>query len=131
MHSDIAALHVLGMIHSAVILVGFQTRYDLLAWGAQYTNSMEMLAYMPAVWMLAVTDHKLLAFEPLSQVVSQRQAIWFLVWITAFNVYEDGISMVMSGLRDPHFVAGHVLHFLILLDFSSFFLHQSYISKVA
>merc|ERR1719324_2064883 len=98
---------------------------------SDYTNSMEMLAYMPAFWIISHIDLKLLSFEALSQVVAQRQAIWFLMWMLAFNIYEDGIETVLSGLQEPHFLAGHVLHFLILLDFSSLFLQQAYTSKVA
>merc|ERR1712159_328681 len=101
-HYDIATLHVLGMVHCAVILIVFQGRYHIVHWASQYTNSMEMLAYMPALWMLFQTDQRLLAFEPLSQASTQQQAIWFLVWMMCFNAYEDGISgIAMSGIADP------------------------------
>lgn len=134
-HTDIAVLHILGMVHAAIIQYNYawdrKYRYDIQVWLVQYTNSMEVLAYMPALWMLSQLDQKLLAFEPLSQATSQRQAIWFLAWTMAFNIYEDGISTVMSGVFQPHFVAGHVAHFLVLLDFSSLFLQQAYNSKVS
>lgn len=130
-HFDIAVLHILGAIHVGILLLSQGVYDDVVAWAEEYTNSMEMLAYMPAAWMMAYTNQKLLAFEPLSQVVSQRQAIWFLAWIAAFSTYEDFIAMSMSGVYEPHFVAGHILHFLTLLDFSLLFLQQAYSSKVA
>merc|ERR1711904_481254 len=86
---------------------------------------------MPALWMLSQTNQNLLTFEPLSQLVSQRQAIWFLVSMVLFNAYEDLVAMVMSGIKDRSFIAGHVVHFLTLLDFSLLFFQQAYVSKVA
>ena len=52
-----------------------------------------------------------LSFEALSQVVSQRQAIWFLLWTLSFNFYEDGIStwvsgIIASGIFSPAVAAG-------------------------
>ena len=100
-------------------------------WSSQYTESMETLAYMPAVWMMFQTDQKLLAFDPLSQVVSQRQSVWFLSWMLAYNGYEDVIRVWTSGFWEPHFIAGHILHFLTVIDFSVLLLQQAFGSKVA
>jgi len=131
-HADIAILHFLGMAHTALDkYVRTGARFDIVGWLGDYTNSMEMLAYMPAFWIMFQIDQKLLAFEPLSQLVSQRQAIWLLAWMIAFNTYEDGVSTMMSGVQQPHFVAGKLLHFFLVLDFSSLFLQQAYNSKVA
>lgn len=131
-HSDIGILHVLGMVHCGVLMLLRNEDVRLLQdWAAQYTNSMEMLAYMPAVWNLLITDEKLLAFEPLSQGTTQNQAIWFLLWMMAYNGYEDFVTMMESGVYEVHFVSAHVAHFLLMLDFSLFLLHQAYNTKVA
>merc|ERR1739848_394000 len=90
---------------------------------------------MPAAWMIFHMDQKMLAFEPLSQLTSQRQAIWFLIWMLGFNTYEDFLSVAnqdaTTGVYDVDFVSCHVAHFLILVDFSLFLLRQAYDSKVA
>jgi len=134
-HSDISALHILGMVYCAFICVvlnrGETAKLGVVFWLQNYINSMEMLAFMPAVWMLFQTDEKLLAFEPLSQVDTQRQAFWVLVWMMAFNMYEDCIATTMSGLREPCAVAGHIVHFVTIIDFIFFFLQEAYESKVA
>ena len=75
-HRDIAALHIMGMVHTSILAV--QESFGILDILTAYPESMEMLSYMPALWMLFQTDEKLLVFEPLSQVVSQRQAVWSL-----------------------------------------------------
>merc|ERR1712224_1093936 len=86
-HTDIAFLHILGILHCTIMVMLHSNIDKIWSWATQYTASMETLAYMPAAWMLCHTSQNLLAFEPLSQVVSQRQAIWFLVWTVAFNIY--------------------------------------------
>jgi hypothetical protein len=52
-----------------------------------------------------------------------------------FNMYEDITpsiaSLMSSGFNDLHFVGGHLVHFLAMLDFCSLFLQQAYNSKVA
>jgi hypothetical protein len=101
---------------------------------------MEMLAYMPAFWMMKTTDQTLLAFEPLSHDVSRSQALWFLGWMTVFNGYEDVVSTItllrLSGitLEDTQgklFVVSHFVHLMLVLDFCALFAQQAYVSKVA
>eukprot|EP00746_Dinoflagellata_sp_MGD_P025650 gnl/MRDRNA2_/MRDRNA2_160357_c0_seq1.p1 gnl/MRDRNA2_/MRDRNA2_160357_c0~~gnl/MRDRNA2_/MRDRNA2_160357_c0_seq1.p1 ORF type:complete len:299 (-),score=27.92 gnl/MRDRNA2_/MRDRNA2_160357_c0_seq1:127-1023(-) len=133
-HTDVAVLHVLGLVHTCILMPVVRNIEGMkhgLLWVMEYANSMEMLAYMPAVWMLFSMDQSLLSFEPLSQAVSQQQATWFLLWLSAFSFYEDFIAASMSGVYDLHFAAGHVLHFLMLLDFSLLFFQQAYFSKAA
>merc|ERR1712216_179394 len=77
-HTDIALLHILGMVHclfSVLCFLSESSRGNIQSWATQYTESMETLAYMPAIWMMFQTDQKLLAFEELSQMVSQRQSV--------------------------------------------------------
>lgn len=127
MHSDIALLHILGMVHTAFDrYIRKQEDFQIAGFIDNYANSMEMLAYMPALWISSRVDQKLLTYAPLTQLQSQRQAIWFLAWMITFNAYEDFVGMLMSGVKELHFLVGKLFHFLLLFDFSALFLQQAY-----
>lgn len=130
-HSDVGIVHILGMAFTGVQMAWLSS-YDwqFVIWVAAYANFMEVLAFMPAVWMIFITQKDLLAFECFSQPKVEQQVKYFFLWMICFNIYDDCISVVLSGLTDPFVVAGHVVHFIMILDFNCLFLVQAVGVKV-
>jgi len=90
------------------------------------SSYMEILAFVPAVWMVHKSVKKN-DDERISEPSSvQNQAVFFFAFLVPFYVMEDVISAFRIGGEEPLAAVGHVVHFLVLLDFACFLLSHIY-----
>jgi len=61
-----------------------------------------------------------------SDQVVQTQAKFFFTFLVSYYVMEDVISAFRIGAVAPLAAAGHIVHFLLLLDFACFLLAKIY-----
>mmetsp|Transcript_35602 Transcript_35602/g.98602 ORF Transcript_35602/g.98602 Transcript_35602/m.98602 type:complete len:307 (-) Transcript_35602:139-1059(-) len=93
---------------------------DVILTGSDY---IEILAFVPAVWMACRKDSDTCSFD---LAESQRRAVCLFAFLTAFYLVED-VANAISLRRDfPLATCGHAAHFLLLLDFSTFLLAHLY-----
>ncbi|CAK9051357.1 unnamed protein product [Durusdinium trenchii] len=124
---DLLGLVLLG-IGSAFLteVVDYYNRQTLLESTIFTTaNYIEILAFVPAVWMVHTTVKK---GEDWSSITACResQALAFFAFLVCFYVMEDLISAYRLGWSEPLGAAGHIVHFLLLLDFACFLLAHIY-----
>jgi len=90
------------------------------------SSYIEILAFVPGVWMvhksLKKNDDELIA-EPKN---AQAQAFFFFAFLVPFYIMEDVMSALRVGGQEPLAAIGHIVHFLVLLDFSCFLLSHIY-----
>jgi len=90
------------------------------------SSYMEILAFMPAVWMV-YKGLKKNDDEPISEPSNvQNQALFFFAFLVPFYVMEDVISAFRVGGAEPFAALGHVVHFILILDFACFLLSHIY-----
>eukprot|EP00746_Dinoflagellata_sp_MGD_P136234 gnl/MRDRNA2_/MRDRNA2_70206_c0_seq1.p1 gnl/MRDRNA2_/MRDRNA2_70206_c0~~gnl/MRDRNA2_/MRDRNA2_70206_c0_seq1.p1 ORF type:complete len:322 (-),score=29.67 gnl/MRDRNA2_/MRDRNA2_70206_c0_seq1:30-920(-) len=94
-------------------------------------NNTEVVAFMPAVWMLYQMNRSVEVFVPLPDSSARARAMHFMQFLVAFYLYEDIFSPLLTVTDEPLLVWGHVLHLVLLLDFGLFFLFQTYGPKSA
>jgi len=96
------------------------------------SNFVEILAFMPAVWMVYKgvkknDDEKIEAVDPDGV---QSQAVFFFAFLVPFYIMEDIISAFRLGghnsLEEGLTAFGHIVHFLVILDFACFLLSHIY-----
>jgi len=91
------------------------------------SNYIELLAFVPAVWMVQKTVKKNDdTYVPGSDSVVQYQAAFFFAFLLSYYVMEDIISAFRVGGAAPLAATGHIVHFLLLLDFACFLLAKIY-----
>jgi len=87
---------------------------------------MEILSFVPAVWMV----HKSVKKDDDERLpeagLVQKQAAFFFAFLVPFYIMEDVISAFRVGAIEPFAALGHVVHFLVLLDFACFLLSHIY-----
>jgi hypothetical protein len=127
-HADVGGLLLLAMVGALFTeLLDFQRQENLLECVIFTASSyMEILSFVPAVWMV----HKSVKkddddYTPEMDSV-QTQAMWFFVFLVPFYVMEDVFSAVRVGREEPLAAVGHMVHFLVLLDFACFLLSHIY-----
>eukprot|EP00435_Cladocopium_sp_Y103_P013764 s1566_g3.t1 len=88
-------------------------------------NYIEILAFVPAVWMVHTTVKK---GEDWSSITAAKesQASAFFTFLVLFYVMEDLFSAYRLGFNEPFGAVGHIVHFLLLLDFACFLLAHIY-----
>lgn len=89
-------------------------------------NNTEVVAFMPAVWMLYQMNRSVEVFVPLPDQFARVRAQHFMSFLAAFYLYEDVYGPFMTVTGEPLLVWGHILHLMLLLDFGVFFLFQAY-----
>jgi len=90
------------------------------------SSYMEILAFVPAVWMVHKSVKKNDDERFSEPVGAQTQAAFFFAFLVPFYVMEDVISAFRVGGEEPLAAIGHVVHFLVLLDFACFLLSHIY-----
>jgi len=90
------------------------------------SSYMEILAFVPAVWMVHQTVKKNDDDYTAASKVMQTQAAFFFAFLVPFYVMEDVISAFRVGGEEPLAAFGHLVHFLLLLDFACFLLSHIY-----
>merc|ERR1719387_2525402 len=96
------------------------------------SNHMQILAFLPALMMTHKLDIE--AFTPVEDqglTTTRKQAGWFCAFLSFFYVYEDLItpynSLPPQHLYNPSVVGAYGVHLLMVLDFTGFFLYNSFI----
>jgi hypothetical protein len=91
------------------------------------SNYIELLAFVPAVWMVQqAVKKKDDSYVTGSDHVVQVQATFFFAFLVLYYVMEDVISAIRVGGDAPLAAFGHIVHFLLLLDFACFLLAKIY-----
>jgi len=90
------------------------------------SSYMEILAFVPAVWMVHKSVKKN-DDERIEEVDSvQKQAAFFFAFLVPFYVMEDLVSAFRVGGIEPLAAVGHIVHFLVVMDFACFLLSHIY-----
>jgi len=128
-HADVGCLLLLAMVGALFTeLLDVQRQGSLLECTIFTASSyMEILSFVPAVWMVhkSVKKNDDDNYSPEMDSV-QTQAMWFFVFLVPFYIMEDVFSAIRIGGEDPHAAVGHMVHFLVLLDFACFLLSHIY-----
>lgn len=89
------------------------------------SDYIEILAFVPAMWMVCREDKNAPVIEA-NVVETQKRALALFVFILLFYTGEDLHSAFTLGMDAPLAAAGHIAHFLLLLDFSIYILSHLY-----
>jgi hypothetical protein len=119
-----------------VLAVGAATVTEVLTWGLhlakRYQREIsleilgtaseyaEILAFVPAVWIIFRSDKKDSASVSLTPVERRLAATVFFGFLMGFYFFEDVIAAVASGWEDTMAAIAHILHYLLLGDVSLF-----------
>jgi len=127
-HADVGCLLLVAMVGAVFTeLLDFQRQESLLECTIFTASSyMEILSFVPAVWMVHKSVKKNDDDHSPEMDSVQTQAMWFFVFLVPFYVMEDVISAVRVGAEEPLAAVGHMVHFLVLLDFACFLLSHIY-----
>lgn len=127
-HLDIGCLLLLA-IGGAVCteLLDFKRQDNFLECAIFTASSyIEILSFVPAVWMVYKSIKKDDNERIPEADVVQKQAAFFFAFLVPFYIMEDVISAFRVGAVQPLAALGHVVHFLIILDFACFLLSHIY-----
>jgi hypothetical protein len=125
---DIIGLVSLGFLAAiGTELLDFQAAHSLLE-RVIFTSSsyIEILSFVPAVWMVHQSAKKSDDIVSTRGANVQTQASCFFTFLVTFYVLEDVLSAFRIGGQDHLAALGHIVHFLLLLDFSCFLLAYIY-----
>jgi hypothetical protein len=90
------------------------------------SSYMEILAFVPAVWMVYQTVKKNDERDIVEPQQAQKQATAFFAFLVSYYIMEDAISALRVGPEDGFAAMGHIVHFMLLLDFACFLLSHIY-----
>jgi hypothetical protein len=127
-HVDVGLLLLLAVSGSFLTeLLDFKRQVTLME-GTIFTASsyMEILAFVPAVWMVHHTAKKNDDEYIGDAKKVQTQAVFFFAFLVPFYVLEDIISAFRVGGEEPLAALGHLVHFVLVLDFACFLLSHIY-----
>jgi hypothetical protein len=90
------------------------------------SNYIELLSLVPGVWMVQQAVKKSDDTYSGTDALVQNQATYFFSFLVSYYVMEDVISAFRVGEDAPLAALGHIVHFLLLLDFACFLLAKIY-----
>mmetsp|Transcript_79572 Transcript_79572/g.140743 ORF Transcript_79572/g.140743 Transcript_79572/m.140743 type:complete len:283 (-) Transcript_79572:112-960(-) len=127
-HLDVVGLTVLAAGAALVTeLLNFNRPASLLECTIFTASSyVELLAFVPAVWIVYQTVKKNDDTPVSGSSRVQTQAAFFFAFLVPFYIMEDLISAFRAGRGEPFTAIGHVVHFLLLLDFACFLMSHIY-----
>jgi len=127
-HMDVGGLFILAMVGALFTeLLDFHRQASLLECTLFTASSyMEILAFVPAVWMVHQSVKKNDEERVAESDAVQRQAAFFFAFLVPFYIMEDVVSAFRIGGQEPMAAVGHVVHFVLLLDFACFLLSHIY-----
>jgi len=127
-HLDICGLLLLAIVCALFTeVLDFHRQASLLECTIFTASSyMEILAFVPAVWMVHKTVKKNDDAYISGSDGVQTQAAFFFAFLVPFYIMEDVISAFRFGGEEPLAAVGHVVHFLLILDFACFLLSHIY-----
>jgi len=96
---------------------------DLTTAGCNYT---EILAFVPALWIVCRNKAELSPSSPAEDAKTRRRAIWFFAFLVLFYICEDLGSVPVLWQVMPLAAIGHTAHFMLVLDFAGFMLAHVY-----
>jgi len=127
-HLDVGWLLLLAVIGALCTeLLDFHRQSSLLECTIFTASSyMEILAFVPAVWMVYQSVKKNDDVEIAGSEKVQTQAACFFAFLVSYYIMEDAVSAFRIGGEDPFAATGHIVHFVLLLDFACFLLSHIY-----
>ncbi|CAE8634095.1 unnamed protein product [Polarella glacialis] len=127
-HRDVGGLTLLALVAAVgTELLDFQNVHSMLESTIFAASSyVEILAFVPAVWMVHQTAKKSDVMEISAGASVESQSLCFFAFLVSFYVMEDVVSAFRVYGDEPLAAAGHVVHFLLLLDFACFLLAHIY-----
>jgi hypothetical protein len=128
-HKDLVGLLLLAIVGALCTeLLDFHRAANFLECTIFTASSyMEILAFVPAVWTVHKSVKKNddeIEFSAPDNV--QAQAASFFAFLVSFYVMEDVVSAFRVGTSEPFAAVGHIVHFVLLLDFACFLLSHIY-----
>jgi hypothetical protein len=128
-HWDVCGLWLLAVAGALCTeLLDFKSKTSLLEntiFAA--SNYIELLAFVPAVWMVQQAVKKNDdTYVAGTDTMVQTQAAYFFAFLVFYYVMEDVISAFRVCQDAPLAAVGHIVHFLLLLDFACFLLAKIY-----
>lgn len=132
-HEDIGCLLLIAVIGAlTTVLLDFQREESFLDMTVFTTYSyIELLSFVPAVWIVYQTAKNKEDTAIVGTASVRRQTAFFFAFLVPFYIKEDLVSAYMVGGDACLAAAGHVVHFLLLLDFACFLLSHTYNSQGA
>eukprot|EP00931_Biecheleriopsis_adriatica_P062748 TRINITY_DN3788_c0_g2_i1.p1 TRINITY_DN3788_c0_g2~~TRINITY_DN3788_c0_g2_i1.p1 ORF type:complete len:284 (-),score=74.50 TRINITY_DN3788_c0_g2_i1:172-1023(-) len=124
---DICGLLALATVGAIVTeLLDFNSRVSMLERTIFTASSyMEILAFMPAVWMVHQESKKNDSIDgPVMDL--EKLAAFFFSFLVGFYILEDVVSAFRHAEDDLLVAGGHVVHFLLVLDFACFLMAHIY-----
>jgi len=127
-HLDVCGLLLLAVVGALFTeLLDFHRQASLLECTIFTASSyMEILAFVPAVWMVHQTTKKNDDACISGSDEVQTQGALFFAFFVCFYITEDVISAFRVGGQDALAATAHIVHFVLLLDFSCFLLARIY-----
>jgi len=128
-HLDVCGLLLLAVVGALFTeLLDFQRQASLLECTIFTASSyMEILAFVPAVWMVHQTATKKNDDAPVAGPDEvETQGSLFFAFLVSFYIMEDVVSAYRVGGVDALAATAHIVHFVLLLDFSCFLLARIY-----
>jgi len=89
------------------------------------TNYIELMAFIPAVWMVCRDDQNAQRVDVESPEI-KRKATAFFVFLFTFYCWEDIVQALEAASGSRLASAAHLLHFLLLVDFAFYVLAHVY-----
>eukprot|EP00933_Yihiella_yeosuensis_P006789 TRINITY_DN111582_c0_g1_i1.p1 TRINITY_DN111582_c0_g1~~TRINITY_DN111582_c0_g1_i1.p1 ORF type:complete len:284 (-),score=41.31 TRINITY_DN111582_c0_g1_i1:460-1311(-) len=132
LESFISQLDVFGLVLISAVGAFFTELMDTRTPDAEaivFTTSsyIEIVAFVPAVWMVHQNSKKNDDFAQVSRTRTvQSQANYFFSFLLFFYFVEDLLSAYRVVSEVPVASAGHVVHFILLMDFACFLLAHIY-----
>jgi len=127
-HADVGGLLLLAAVGALFTEVLDFSRTASLLECTIFTASsyMEILAFVPAVWMVHQTAKKNDDAYIAGSDEVQTQGALFFAFLVSFYIMEDIVSAFRVGGQDSLAATAHIVHFVLLLDFSCFLLARIY-----
>lgn len=136
-HRDVIGLQIFAFLYACLTTAMFSgSRGFHSGWlvGA-FWNAMEICTFMPGVWLILQMRKADFALSPFANEAesSKRHALYLAGFLNVFYLIENIYAPYATSKRwyNPLFVAGHITHYLMVLEFTMFFLWQASFSPAA
>jgi len=97
---------------------------------AEANNYIELMAFVPAVWMLFREDQSTVQYSAkyldVDSVDTKRRATAFFLFLVGFYFAEDIYQAYGAFWLAPVAAAAHIVHYLLLVDFAFYVLAHIY-----
>jgi hypothetical protein len=118
-----------GTLHLTLSGKGKHLDHSMLSICETSSDYIELLGWMPALWMLCRQDKTSTLDNEVDIPQAQWKATCFFGFLIGFYFSEDLIGACRVAWDFPIATCGHVAHYLLLLDCATFFLAHLYDPK--